>query len=105
MGYNYGAGNLARCRSVLWRLIGCETVLGVLSLALVELFPRQLIGIFGAEDALYNQFAVLTFRVYLCMMTVPKMIAEWSSVGNDTMKPRKPLILKPPCASGTSPDS
>ena len=67
VGYNYGAGNLTRCRSVLWRLIGCETALGVFSLALVELFPRQLIGIFGAEDALYNQFAVLTFRVYLCM--------------------------------------
>jgi len=70
VGYNYGAGNLTRCRSVLWRLIGCETALGVFSLALVELFPRQLIGIFGAEDALYNQFAVLTFRVYLCMIVL-----------------------------------
>ena len=33
-----------------------------------QLFPRQLIGLFGAESALYNEFAVLTFRVYLCML-------------------------------------
>ena len=34
------------------------------------LFPRQIIGIFGAanESAYYTQFAVRAFRTYLCMM-------------------------------------
>ena len=36
----------------------------------MELFPRQLIGIFGAgnESAYYTTFAIKCFRVYLCMM-------------------------------------
>lgn len=48
--------------------MGAEFVLGVLALLVTQLFPRQLIGLFGAESALYNEFAVLTFRVYLCML-------------------------------------
>ena len=37
---------------------------------LVECFPRQLIGIFGAagESEYYTAFAIRAFRVYLCMM-------------------------------------
>lgn len=44
--------------------------MGAAALAVVELFPRQLIGIFGAasESACYASFAVRCFRVYLCMM-------------------------------------
>ena len=36
----------------------------------MELFPNQLIGIFGAgnESIYYTEFAVKSFRVYLCMM-------------------------------------
>ena len=35
---------------------------------MVELFPRQLIGLFDSESELYEQFAVLTFRIYLCLI-------------------------------------
>ena len=37
---------------------------------IVELFPRQLIGIFGAanESVYYTEYAIKCFRVYLCMM-------------------------------------
>ena len=48
--------------------IDVGAVLRVLALLVTQLFPRQLIGLFGAESALYNEFAVLTFRVYLCML-------------------------------------
>ena len=68
VGYNYGAEQYGRCRGILWRLMGAEFLLGVLALLVTQLFPRQLIGLFGAESALYNEFAVLTFRVYLCML-------------------------------------
>ena len=68
VGYNYGAQQLRRCRSVLWRLMGAEFLLGVLALLITQLFPRQIIGLFGSESELYNEFAVMTFRVYLCML-------------------------------------
>ncbi len=46
--------------------------MGLLALALVEVVPRQLIGIFGAanESAYYTQFALRAFRIYLCMMVL-----------------------------------
>lgn len=68
VGYNYGVEQYGRCRGILWRLMGAEFALGVLALLVTQLFPQQLIGLFGAESALYNEFAVLTFRVYLCML-------------------------------------
>ena len=47
-----------------------EAAVGVAALLLVELFPRQLINLFGAanESAYYTQFAIKSFRIYLCMM-------------------------------------
>ena len=68
VGYNYGAKRFDRCRGVLWRLMAAELVLGAVSLVITQCFPLQLISIFGSEDALYRQFAVLAFRVYLCML-------------------------------------
>ena len=68
VGYNYGAEKLGRCRGILWRLMGAEALLGVIALLITQLFPLQLISLFGAESALYNEFAVITFRVYLCML-------------------------------------
>ena len=68
VGYNYGAEKLDRCRGILWRLMGAEFLLGVIALLITQLFPLQLISLFGSESALYNEFAVITFRVYLCML-------------------------------------
>ena len=44
--------------------------MGAAALLIVELCPRQLIGIFGAanESVYYTEFALRAFRVYLCMM-------------------------------------
>lgn len=44
--------------------------MGAVALIIVECFPVQLIGIFGAknESQYYTDFAVRSFRVYLCMM-------------------------------------
>ena len=68
VGYNYGAEQYGRCRGILWRLMGAEFALGVLALLITQLFPRQIIGLFCSESELYNEFAVMTFRVYLCML-------------------------------------
>lgn len=45
-------------------------MMGTAALLIVELIPHLLIGIFGAgsESAYYTDFAVKSFRIYLCMM-------------------------------------
>ena len=70
VGYNIGAGRRDRARTLFSYLLTTETIVGLVATLIVELFPRQLIGIFGAgnESAYYTSFAIRCFRVYLCMM-------------------------------------
>lgn len=70
VGYNIGAGRKDRAKELFTLLLICEAAVGAAALLVVELLPRQLIGIFGAanESVYYTDFAVKCFRVYLCMM-------------------------------------
>jgi Na+-driven multidrug efflux pump len=65
-----GAGLKQRVRDLFTRLLLWEAAVGVVSLLIVELLPRQLIAIFGAanESVYYTDFAVKAFRTYLCMI-------------------------------------
>ncbi len=71
-GYNTGAVRPDRVRELFLLLLKCEAALGLAALAVVELFPGQLISLFGAsgESPAYTAFAVKSFRVYLCMMAL-----------------------------------
>lgn len=70
VGYNIGAGRKDRAKELFTLLLTCEAVLGAVALIVVELFPKQLISIFGAgnESTYYTTFAIRSFRIYLCMM-------------------------------------
>lgn len=45
-----------------------SVLVGVLVAGFYAVFQTPILLLFGAESALYNEFAVLTFRVYLCML-------------------------------------
>ena len=70
VGYNIGAGRRDRARQLFARLLAAEAAVGLVALLIVELLPGQLIAIFGAanESAYYTEFAIRSFRIYLCMM-------------------------------------
>ncbi len=70
VGYNMGAGHNDRVRELFRKLLLCEAAVGALALVIVEIFPKALIGIFGAanESVYYTEFALRSFRIYLCMM-------------------------------------
>lgn len=70
VGYNIGAGRKDRAKSLFTCLLLSEAAVGAVALIIVELFPGRLIGIFGAanESVHYTEFAVRSFRIYLCMM-------------------------------------
>ena len=70
VGYNVGAGRRDRVKALFTRLLICEASVGAAALLIVECFPGQLIGIFGAasESAAYTDFAIRAFRTYLCML-------------------------------------
>ena len=69
VGYNIGAGRRDRAKALFTRLLAAEAVVGAVAVVIVELFPAQLIGIFGAanESAYYTEYGVKCFRTYLCL--------------------------------------
>lgn len=72
VGYNIGAQRKDRARHIFTRLLLAEAVVGAVATLAIMGIPRQLIGIFGAaeEGAIYADFAVRAFRVYLCMIVL-----------------------------------
>ena len=70
VGFNMGAELYHRVRKLFTSLLTAEAIVGAAALLIVELFPEQLIRIFGAanESSYYTEFAVRAFRIYLCMM-------------------------------------
>ena len=75
VGFNIGAGRKDRAKKLFSYLLIAELAAGAVALLIVELMPHQLISIFGAsnESAYYTDFAVKSFRVYLCMMPLAMM--------------------------------
>ena len=70
VGYNVGANRKDRVKTLFAYMLAAEAILGLIALFIVEVFPRGLINIFGAanESEYYTQFAVRSFRIYLCML-------------------------------------
>ncbi len=70
VGYNIGAGRKDRTKQLFTYLLIAEFIFGVVALIIVEFFPQALINIFGAknESSYYTEFAIRSFRIYLCML-------------------------------------
>ncbi len=70
--YNIGAGRKDRAKELMWKLLLSEALVGLVATAVFELFPLQLIGIFGAknESVYYVEFAVRCIRLLLCATTL-----------------------------------
>lgn len=72
VGFNIGAGMKHRVKELFTRLLIGEALVGAVGLILVEFFPGKLSAIFGAanESIYYTEFALKSFRVYLCMIVL-----------------------------------
>lgn len=73
VGFNMGAGKKDRVRSLFTWLLLSEAIVGAVALFIVEVLPKQLIGIFGAanESTYYTEFARKALRIYLCIAAAP----------------------------------
>lgn len=65
LGFNYGAEKFDRVKKTLYLTLTSTTVVMVIAWIIYQIFPLQLIRIFGSESELYEQFAVQCFRIYL----------------------------------------
>lgn len=72
VGFNIGAQLTHRVKELLTKLLITEATVGIIAFVLVEVFPQQLISVFGAanESVYYTDFAIKSFRIYLCMIVL-----------------------------------
>lgn len=63
--FNYGAENYSRVKDAYLKAAGISTVIAVIASLCFQIFPRQIISLFGNGDDLYYQFAVKFMRVFL----------------------------------------
>lgn len=92
VGYNYGARNFSRVKKTYLRTVIIGTVIAASGWACFQLFPQTIVNAFGQESALYNQFAVLCFRRFLCTIFLLGVIIPTGIFFQSIGKPAKAMI-------------
>lgn len=65
--FNRGAKNFGRVKKVYKMAFTCNTLISSIAFMIFQLFPRQIIGIFGTGTEAYFSFAENCFRIFLFM--------------------------------------
>lgn len=63
--FNYGAENGGRVKETYKKAVAAALCISVFSFLLFQLFPRQIVGIFGSGSEEYFRFAEKFFRIYM----------------------------------------
>ncbi|WP_367924656.1 MATE family efflux transporter [uncultured Ruthenibacterium sp.] len=67
LGFNYGAKNFLRVKKTLDIALVASEIIAVLAFLIFQLAPMSVVRLFGSEEGLYNEFAVLAFRIFLLL--------------------------------------
>lgn len=67
-GFNYGARNYARVKRTYLTAAAATSLIALLSCAVLQLFPRQIVGIFGNGSEQYFLFAERYIRVFMVLL-------------------------------------
>ena len=85
IGYNYGAQLYSRVKRTYLLALGTATALSVVAFLCFQLYPRQIISIFGAGSEMYFQFSERYFRIYMFLTLIngiqPVTANFFSSIG------------------------
>lgn len=72
LGFNIGAGKTERVRETFRKCLTATIVVGLIATLIFEFCPEPIIQIFGSNSEnpkLYMEFATLTFRIFLSLIT------------------------------------
>ena len=96
VGFNYGARQYDRVRQVYKLAIKCELAITIVAFAVFQLFPQQVLSIFGTDkgdQTLYFEFAAKFMRTFLMLLPLTgiQMISSnfFAAIG----KPIKGAVL------------
>lgn len=95
--YNYGAKNYKRVKLTYRYILISTIIIGIVSTILFELFPTQIVGMFGNPTNIPNPddywlFASLTFRIFLALVVFTCIIKMTSIFFQAVGKPVNAII-------------
>ncbi len=92
--YNYGARKYGRVRQAFRLSLTVGFIIGTLTFLLYQIFPRQIISIFGeGSSEVYYQFAISYFRIYLMLAFINFLPQLSSTLFTSIGKPLNGTIL------------
>lgn len=65
VGFNYGAAKYDRVKEAYLLVVKIGAVLSLCAFAVFQIFPHQLLGLFGEGSDVYYQFGTMYFRIFL----------------------------------------
>ena len=68
IGFNYGAKKYERVLKTYGFAIKVALSITIMGTVIFQLFPQVIINLFGQEDELYNEFAKMSFRIFLMFL-------------------------------------
>lgn len=67
IGFNYGAKQYARAKQTMKLAFISAMLCGAIATFFFQVFPEQIVSIFGSESAMYVEFSVKCLRIYLAL--------------------------------------
>lgn len=92
-GFNYGAEQYDRVRNTYKLSASIATGIAIVAFLGFQIFPRQIISIFGNGDELYYQFAISFFRIFMFFTFVNGIQPLTANFFTSLGKARKGIFL------------
>ena len=92
-GYNLGAKNYQRVKGTYYRAFAAAFTIGVLFFAALQLFPRQIVSIFGTGSDLYFEFAEKYLKIYMMFVFFQNIQPVTVTYFSATDNPRQGLLV------------
>jgi len=73
-GFNYGAKNYHRVRETMRLLLKVTFSIATILFIIFQVFPKQIISLFGEGDKLYFEFATKYMRIFLAFVSLTKQL-------------------------------
>ena len=67
IGFKYGAKNFTRVKKALDIALVVSEVVAIVAFLIFQFAPMSVVSLFGSEEGLYNEFAVMAFRIFLLL--------------------------------------
>lgn len=67
IGYNYGTKNYLRIKKALDIAFMLSEIISIIAFLVFQFTPMTIVSLFGSEEGLYNEFAVMAFRIFLLL--------------------------------------